>query len=74
MAPRFRLYFGDGWNLFDFTIVVLSLILMIFLGFAAAIRGLNTLIVEIIQRRLFVPIPALHCDHQHLQLQRLLLV
>ncbi|MDJ0957303.1 MAG: ion transporter [Arenicellales bacterium] len=26
VAPRFGLYFGDGWNLFDFTIVVLSLI------------------------------------------------
>ena len=26
VAPRFRLYFGDGWNFFDFTIVVLSLI------------------------------------------------
>jgi len=26
VAPRFKLYFGDGWNLFDFTIVVLSLI------------------------------------------------
>lgn len=26
VAPRLRLYFGDGWNLFDFTIVVLSLI------------------------------------------------
>ena len=26
VAPRFRLYFGDGWNLFDFTVVVLSLI------------------------------------------------
>ena len=26
VAPRFRLYFGNGWNLFDFTIVVLSLI------------------------------------------------
>jgi voltage-gated sodium channel len=26
VAPRFRLYFGDGWNLFDFSIVVLSLI------------------------------------------------
>jgi len=26
VAPRFRLYFGDGWNLFDFTIVVLSLL------------------------------------------------
>lgn len=26
VAPRFNLYFGDGWNLFDFTIVVLSLI------------------------------------------------
>ncbi len=24
VAPRFRLYFGNGWNLFDFTIVVLS--------------------------------------------------
>ena len=35
-------------------IVVLSIILMTFLGFAAAIRALNALIVEIIQRRLFV--------------------
>ena len=26
VAPRLRLYFGNGWNLFDFTIVVLSLI------------------------------------------------
>jgi len=26
VAPRWRLYFGNGWNLFDFTIVVLSLI------------------------------------------------
>lgn len=26
VAPKFGLYFGDGWNLFDFTIVVLSLI------------------------------------------------
>jgi len=26
VAPRFRDYFGDGWNLFDFTIVVLSLV------------------------------------------------
>jgi voltage-gated sodium channel len=26
VAPRFRLYFGNGWNLFDFTIVVLSLL------------------------------------------------
>lgn len=26
VAPRFGLYFGDGWNLFDFTIVVLSLL------------------------------------------------
>ncbi len=25
-APRLRLYFGDGWNLFDFSIVVLALI------------------------------------------------
>jgi voltage-gated sodium channel len=25
-APRFSLYFGNGWNLFDFTIVVLSLL------------------------------------------------
>lgn len=25
-APRFGLYFGNGWNLFDFTVVVLSLI------------------------------------------------
>ena len=35
-------------------IVVLSLILMTFLGFAAAIRALNTWIVEIVQRRMFV--------------------
>jgi len=26
VAPRFKLYFGDGWNLFDFTVVVLSLV------------------------------------------------
>jgi len=26
VAPRFKLYFGDGWNLFDFTVVVLSLL------------------------------------------------
>lgn len=26
VAPRLKLYFGSGWNLFDFTIVVLSLI------------------------------------------------
>ena len=26
VAPRFSLYFGNGWNLFDFTVVVLSLI------------------------------------------------
>jgi voltage-gated sodium channel len=26
VAPRWRLYFGDGWNVFDFSIVVLSLI------------------------------------------------
>ena len=26
VAPRFRRYFGDGWNLFDFSVVVLSLI------------------------------------------------
>lgn len=26
VAPRFRLYFGNGWNLFDFSVVVLSLI------------------------------------------------
>jgi voltage-gated sodium channel len=26
VAPRFGKYFGDGWNLFDFTIVVLSLV------------------------------------------------
>ena len=26
VAPRFNLYFGDGWNLFDFSVVVLSLI------------------------------------------------
>lgn len=26
VAPRFSKYFGDGWNLFDFTVVVVSLI------------------------------------------------
>ena len=26
VAPRWKDYFGDGWNLFDFTIVVVSLI------------------------------------------------
>ncbi|MDH5219371.1 MAG: ion transporter, partial [Gammaproteobacteria bacterium] len=26
VAPRFKLYFGNGWNLFDFTIVVLSIL------------------------------------------------
>jgi voltage-gated sodium channel len=26
VAPRFRLYFGDGWNLFDFSVVVISLL------------------------------------------------
>jgi voltage-gated sodium channel len=26
VAPRFGLYFGNGWNLFDFSVVVLSLI------------------------------------------------
>lgn len=26
VAPRFRRYFGDGWNLFDFSVVVLSLL------------------------------------------------
>ncbi|NVJ68493.1 MAG: ion transporter [Gammaproteobacteria bacterium] len=26
VAPRFKRYFGDGWNLFDFSIVVFSLI------------------------------------------------
>lgn len=26
VVPRLRLYFGDGWNLFDFTIVLLSLL------------------------------------------------
>ena len=26
VAPQFRRYFGDGWNLFDFTVVVLSFI------------------------------------------------
>ena len=35
-------------------IIVLSGILLTFLGFAAAVRALNTYIVEIIQRRLFV--------------------
>lgn len=26
VAPRLKLYFGDGWNLFDFSVIVLSLI------------------------------------------------
>lgn len=26
VAPRFALYFGNGWNLFDFSVVVLSLV------------------------------------------------
>ena len=26
VAPRWRRYFGDGWNLFDFTVVLLSLV------------------------------------------------
>ena len=26
MAPRIGRYFGDGWNLFDFSIILLSLI------------------------------------------------
>ena len=26
VAPRLKLYFGNGWNLFDFTVVVLSLV------------------------------------------------
>jgi voltage-gated sodium channel len=26
VAPRVKRYFGDGWNLFDFTVVVLSLV------------------------------------------------
>ncbi len=26
VAPRLRLYFGNGWNLFDFSIIVLSLV------------------------------------------------
>jgi len=26
VAPRWRAYFGDGWNLFDFSIIVLSVI------------------------------------------------
>ena len=26
VAPRFKLYFGDAWNAFDFTVVLLSLI------------------------------------------------
>ena len=26
IAPRWRLYFGDGWNLFDLSVIVLSLI------------------------------------------------
>ncbi|MBL1432128.1 MAG: ion transporter [Gammaproteobacteria bacterium] len=26
VAPRFQLYFGNGWNLFDFSVIVLSLV------------------------------------------------
>ncbi|WP_455216694.1 ion transporter [Kaarinaea lacus] len=26
VSPRFKLYFGNGWNLFDFSVVVLSLV------------------------------------------------
>lgn len=26
VAPRFKLYFGDGWNLFDFSIILFALI------------------------------------------------
>jgi len=26
VAPRFRLYFGNGWNVFDFTVVMLSIL------------------------------------------------
>jgi voltage-gated sodium channel len=26
VAPRWKLYFGDGWNVFDFSIIVLSLV------------------------------------------------
>lgn len=26
VAPRFKQYFGDGWNLFDFSVIVLSLL------------------------------------------------
>ena len=26
VAPRFKLYFGDSWNLFDFSVIVLSLL------------------------------------------------
>ncbi len=26
VAPRLKLYFGDGWNLFDFSIIILSLL------------------------------------------------
>src|SRR5688500_5442214 len=26
VAPNFRRYFGDGWNLFDFSVIVLSLL------------------------------------------------
>ncbi len=39
-------------------ILVLSLILLMFLGFLAAVRGLQTYVVEIIQRRLFARVAA----------------
>ena len=26
VAPRFKLYFGDGWNLFDFSVILLSIL------------------------------------------------
>jgi ABC-type bacteriocin/lantibiotic exporter with double-glycine peptidase domain len=39
-------------------VVILSLMLLAFLAFAGAIRGLQTYVVEIIQRRLFARITA----------------
>ena len=39
-------------------VIVLALVLLVFLGFLAAMRGLQTYVVEIIQRRLFARVVA----------------
>jgi ABC-type bacteriocin/lantibiotic exporter with double-glycine peptidase domain len=45
-------------NLLVHQLLVLALVLLVCLGFAAAIRGLQTFVVEIIQRRLFARVAA----------------